>query len=160
MRKRYFHWEWGFGILIALNLSYLALRQAQAVLLLSENESEKLLKFLKKNVPQHSKIIGDDAFFYFCLEAGIRFEICQWKLDDELRERLHRQQYDYDYFITSLPVPSSHPFHIYSSKSKLIAQDTFLIRPLDRKNLIVKLLQVDRSALNCIVWKRDKNLDK
>ncbi len=142
-----------------LNLSYLALRQVQAVLLLGENSSQKLLKFVKENIPENSRIVGDEVFFYVAAQIQAEFEICRWKLDIEEREKLHREIFDYEYFMTSYPLSEGHPFFLYHKNSALRALDTFLLERKQTK-LLVNLFHVDRSDLNCIIWKRIPEKDK
>jgi len=57
--------------------------------------------FVEKNIPKGSKVIGDPTYYYAVNNSRSDFQLFDHYLNDEQREQVLREVYDYDYLILS-----------------------------------------------------------
>ena len=121
--------RWSFYPLLLLfifNLSYFSLKSLQ-ILSETENRSTKVADaFIKMNIPEGSKVIGDGQYYYSVVKAKSSYRIFDQYLSIEARERLLKEMYDYDYLIVSdrsrVKDPETVKFFLANAELKKVAQ--------------------------------------
>ena len=92
---------WAVLGLIGFNAVFFVLKNAQALAGREQRNPELANEFIKKHIPSGSKVVGEPMFYYAVLLAGSDYQYYNYYNEQDERERLHREVYDYDYLIVT-----------------------------------------------------------
>jgi 4-amino-4-deoxy-L-arabinose transferase-like glycosyltransferase len=88
-------------LIFIFNISFFAVKSVQVLAEAEIKDSKLADQFIKDNIAVGSKVIGDAQFYYSVIKAGSEYRLYDQYFSDEQRERLLREEFDYDYFIVS-----------------------------------------------------------
>lgn len=88
-------------IIFIFNLSFFTVKAIQVIAEADIKDPKLADQFIKDNIAIGSKVIGDAQFYYSVIKAGSEYRLYDQYFSDEQRERLLREEFDYDYFIVS-----------------------------------------------------------
>jgi len=88
-------------LLLLFNGMFFLLKNAQAIAGREQRNDALAVDFIKKHIPEGSKVIGEPLYFYAVLQNGSDFQYLNLYEDLEDRERFHREVYDYDYLLVT-----------------------------------------------------------
>lgn len=82
---------------------------------------EAIDNFIQKNIPPHSKVIGDEIYYYTVLKSGSEFQYMHLGETNENREKYQREVFDYDYIMISDELLAFNPkvFKVYTANADL-----------------------------------------
>ena len=96
--------------LIILNISIFSLKNTVIWLFAASRNTEIVQDQISKIIPKGSKVIGDEAFYYFVMKAGSDFQYLDRGASTPQRIDYHRNQYQYQYIIVRSP--AANPFEL------------------------------------------------
>jgi 4-amino-4-deoxy-L-arabinose transferase-like glycosyltransferase len=148
-------------ILLLFNLSYFSFKGLQVVASLEQRDYKQPDAFIKNYIPKGSKVLGDPIYFYSVIKAGSDFQYFNKNASNEKREKMHREQYDYDYLIITdqsrLRDPEAVLLYLSNSKFKKVARFekelSYLTKKLSGLSLISTL---ENSGYNADLYVRLK----
>jgi hypothetical protein len=146
-------------VFITLGCYYLVLFITKfTIIFLSFNQRnpKPIEKFVASHIPVHSKVIGDEMFYYAVEKNNSAFQFIHLFYNDSIREHLHRKSYNYDYIIWSEKLQKERPelLNLYQAHSTLIPIDSFQVKEKIKLDFLpFKIL----SNYNCTIYKRIKN---
>lgn len=113
-------------LLFMFNLSYFSVKSFQIIAERDNRDPEVADKFIRSNIPEGSKVIGDGHYYYSVVKAKSSYRIFDQYLSTEDRETVLREMYDYDYLIVSERSKAKDPetvkLFLKNAKFKKIAQ--------------------------------------
>ncbi len=90
---------------------------------------------VSKIIPKGSRVIGDDAYYYFVIKAGSDYQYLDRGADTPNRRIYHENEYNYQYVIAKSPPSSKAEFDYYNEGERLEKIYTFKF-PKESKYLI------------------------
>lgn len=144
-----------YGIAFLLKLTYIFSTS-------SERNNKNFEKYISTVIPQNSRVIGDEMYYYAVAKTNSSFQFMHiFNESDSLREKFQREKFDYDYMIVStdfLAKSNSRLVHLYATNSTLYKIGEYLV---PRTFLSSKLYEwrpnlVFAYNYNCIIFKRVK----
>ena len=127
----------------------------------NRRDSDIASAFIKKHIPQGSKVIGDPLYYYAVENNGSHYHYYNLYNTLEAREQALRKEYDYDYMIVSgislARNPSISQYFMANANLDSIAA---LKVPQNKWALFLNNLgltsAMEASGYNCILYKRIK----
>ena len=96
--------------LVALNVSIFTLKNTVIWLFAASRDTEIVQKQVSQLIPKGSRVIGDEAYYYFVMKAGSDFQYLDRGASTPQRIDYHKNQYKYDYIIVRNP--AANPFEL------------------------------------------------
>lgn len=88
-----------FLLIFFFNLSFFGIKSLHTLSEAEIRNPEVADAFVKNNIPKGSRVIGGPEYYYSVIKSGSDYRLYDQFLEDETRERLLREVYDYEYFI-------------------------------------------------------------
>jgi 4-amino-4-deoxy-L-arabinose transferase-like glycosyltransferase len=86
-------------ILLIFNFSYFSVKGLQITASMQQRNYKQADAFIKNYIPPGSKVLGDALYYYSVIKAGSDFQYFNKYATLEKREKMHREEYNYDYLI-------------------------------------------------------------
>ena len=155
----------GVFFLFLFNLLFFGLKNLQALAGLEERNHAIAEQFIAQHIPKGSKVVGEPLYYYAVVKNGSNYQYYNLYNELDIRERLHREEYDYDYLI----VTDHHQMRdydgvidYYKSKANLkkvaeihTPQSEWAVKISNLNILGFPLLSnVERYGFGCVIYKR------
>lgn len=118
----------GMICLTILNVSIFTLKNTVIWMFAASRNTEVVQKQISERIPKGSKVIGDEAYYYFIMKAGSDFQYLDRGASTDLRIDYHLNQYKYDYIIVRNPPSNQFELQWYL-KSQPHKQLGFILVP-------------------------------
>ncbi|WP_157638315.1 hypothetical protein [Flexithrix dorotheae] len=150
-----------FFVLFLFNIGFFFLKNFQVIESQKQRNHYKLGQFIKKNIPENSKVIGDPLFFYAVIGAGSDYQYFDLFSTLEERELNHRENYDYDYLIiseqTKLRNIGIANYYLKKAEFDTVATlnlpQTELSQSINNSGLVSEM---EKNGYSCVILKRLK----
>jgi 4-amino-4-deoxy-L-arabinose transferase-like glycosyltransferase len=147
-------------ILLIFNLILFSISSIQIISKKDFYDPDKAEAFVRKNIPKGSKVIGDATYYYAVNTSGSDFQLFDHFLNDEQREQMLREVYDYDYLILSARSIQSEPkicqLFLRSAKFQRVDEMNLTAVSSPKKLYNVPGLQTDKFGYNAVIFVRIK----
>lgn len=112
----------GIVVLIICNLSYWSLKGVYIFKTLDARNEQTAIDFIKKHIPEGSKIIGDAQYYYIAKANNCKYEYIDKYGSIENRYIAQSKNYDYQYIVISEQEVNrcTYALNYYQSKDQLI----------------------------------------
>jgi 4-amino-4-deoxy-L-arabinose transferase-like glycosyltransferase len=97
------------SLLLIFNISYFMLKAVQVISERNERDPEVAEHFIKEHIPAGSKIVGDHLYYYAAIKSGSDYQYTHLFGTLETRERVLREEYQYEYFVVSSQLRQRQP---------------------------------------------------
>ncbi len=149
----------GILLIFSVNVGYFVVKFSQVFTGIEKRSYSNIHQFIQQNIPQGSKVVSDPRLYYAIAKASSDMQFMN--LYDTLpsREQMHRQIYQYDYFIVTDNLLSRNwaDVNYYLSKASFdtIARYAAPSNALNKKINALRLVSdTEENGYNCIILKR------
>jgi 4-amino-4-deoxy-L-arabinose transferase-like glycosyltransferase len=126
------------SILLIINTGMFTLKSIQSIAAISDHNPEPMKAWFANNLPLHSKVVGDDRFFYACVERQSELQyIYRTKSDDE-RAAYHARVFKPDYLLLC---NETDPETVEAYKKHFVFEETYHFIPPQRNETLDKIMQ-------------------
>ncbi|MFL5730658.1 MAG: ArnT family glycosyltransferase [Cytophagaceae bacterium] len=166
-REEYFSWSFRnpmlymVAILLTHNLCYSTLKSADVLSSANQRNPKIADQFIADHIPPGSKVVGDALYYYSVKRAGSDYQYFDKYASPEVRERRHREEYDYDYLILTEQSlkRDGETVHLYLENSRLTKIAELHINPsaLNQKIASLGLISnTENNGYNASIYARLK----
>jgi hypothetical protein len=144
----------GIVVLIICNISYWSLKGVYIFKTLEARNEQTAIDFIKKHIPQGSRIIGDAQYYYIAKANNCKFEYIDKYGSIENRYLAQSKTFDYQYIIISEQEANRciYALNFYKNKDQLIE-----VANLTYPEVKIPLISnFDAKGYACKVYKRVK----
>ena len=124
------------GGLLLFNASYFIIKHAQIIWGMDTHDPIAIQDFLSTHVKSGSRVVGSPVFYYAITTTAADYELNSWYGELEDREMKHREEWNYEYLITS---KEDRPSTYYMSKSQCVLIDSLVISPSEHSSWVSSL---------------------
>jgi 4-amino-4-deoxy-L-arabinose transferase-like glycosyltransferase len=93
------------AFLLLINTGVFALKAITIVSTMAERDPKPLNHWVKKHLPKDSRVVGDDRYYYACLQNNSDFQYMDRVANHSTRARYHAEEYQPNYLFISTQTP-------------------------------------------------------
>lgn len=146
-------------VILSINLVFYIFKISVVFSQYEIRKSDNIDNFISKTIPQESKVIGDEIYFYACKKNNNEFKYIHLYNTLKNRELIQRKRFDYDYIIWSdnLDIHKKEIIDYYKQFSDLKVVGRYELINESIFNTLLKKLNVKiLDSYNCTVYERMK----
>lgn len=91
----------GLGVITVVNLGIFTIKAIAIIGSIDQRDPKAISHWIKDNVPEKSKIVGDDRYYYACLQNNCDFQYIERIKSHQERAKYHATYYKPDYLFIS-----------------------------------------------------------
>jgi hypothetical protein len=119
-------------------------------------------EFIKKHIPQNSRVVGDEVYYYATINNNCKFQYMHLHVNELSQiEKYRREVFNYDYLIYSkrLDLRSKDTINYYMQHSKLIKIAELKTEKPKSVNFLSRLniYSLSLGGYDGVIYKRIKN---
>jgi len=107
------------GCILLMYFGIFALKNTAIWLFAKSRDLEIAQAQVNQLMPRNSRVIGDEAFYYFVKKAGSDFQYLDRGAGTESRILYHQNDYNFQYILVRNPPQNQYEFNFYSSRIPL-----------------------------------------
>jgi 4-amino-4-deoxy-L-arabinose transferase-like glycosyltransferase len=126
------------ALLLILNTGMFTLNSIQFLAAIPGHDPEPVKAWFANNLPLHSKVVGDDRFFYACVERESELQYIYRTKSDEERAAYHAREFKPDYLLLC---NETDPETVEAYKKHFVFEETDHFIPPRRNEALDKILK-------------------
>jgi 4-amino-4-deoxy-L-arabinose transferase-like glycosyltransferase len=124
--------------LLFINTGMFTLKGIQSIAAIPDHNPKPMKAWFADNLPLHSKIVGDDQFYYACVERQSELQYIYRTKSDAERAAYHAREFKPDYLLLC---NETDPQTVEAYKKHFVFEETYHFIPTQRNETLDKMLQ-------------------